>query len=182
LKTSEDIVSLLEFIKSDKYNDIYYDMFYNYVRNKNNDKIIETVKKIEKSFKANIKSIKMYRKMIQIGTTNRDDYLIIEYARKLMKLQEELNMSQESPWVETMAMNTLLNLNRGKDALKISEKLLRIKLTKEEKAKALYTQANIYQKLNDKKRQKVSLEKCSKIDINSSWVNLCKDSLKWLVD
>jgi predicted Zn-dependent protease len=91
-------------------------------------------------------------------------------------------MNQESPWVENIAMNTLLNLNRAKDALKISEKLLRLKLTKEQKAKSLYIQANIYQKLDDKKRQKVSLEKCSKVDVESSWVNLCKDSLKWLVD
>jgi tetratricopeptide (TPR) repeat protein len=157
-------------------------MFFNYVRFKNNDKIIETVKKIEDSFDANIKSVKIYKKMIQIGTSNRDDYMIIDYARKLMKLQDDLNIKQESPWVETIAMNTLLNLGRAKEALKISEKLLRLKLTKEEKAKALYTQANIYQKLEDKKRQKVSLEKCSKIDISSSWVNLCKDSLKWLVD
>jgi tetratricopeptide (TPR) repeat protein len=182
LKTGEDVISLFDFVKTEKYNDIYYDMFFNYVRFKNSDKIVETVKKIEDKFEANTKSIKMYKKMIQIGTGNRDNYMIIEYARKLMKLQDRLKMNQESPWVETIAMNTLLNLERPKDALKISEKLLRQKLTKEEKAKALYTQANIYQKLDDKKRQKVSLEKCSKIDISSSWVNLCKDSLKWLVD
>jgi tetratricopeptide (TPR) repeat protein len=183
LKLGEDVANLLEIeTNNKKYHDIYYDLFYNYVRYKNNDKIIATVKKIEELFDDNIKNLKVYRKMIQIGTTTRDNYMVIEYARKLMNLQDKLSMNQESPWVENIAMNTLLNLNRAKDALKISEKLLRLKLTKEQKAKSLYIQANIYQKLDDKKRQKVSLEKCSKVDVESSWVNLCKDSLKWLVD
>jgi tetratricopeptide (TPR) repeat protein len=180
LKISKDILELSNMLNTEKYNDVYYDLFDVHVRLNEMDKLLEIVNKIEKNFPNKLENIKVYKKMISIAQRNRDSFMVIDYARKLMDIQKRYKLTQESPWVEMTAINTYISLNRLEAALSISKDALKNdKLTKVDRAKMLYSQAKVYQKMNNFPKQREVLEECSNISSMSQWVNLCKEALKW---
>jgi tetratricopeptide (TPR) repeat protein len=180
LAIAKDILALSDTLKTSDYNDVYYDLFEVYSRVNDFDTLVDLLGKIEKNFPMKLENIKVYKKIILLAQTRRDSFMVIDYARKLMEIQKRYNISQESPWIESVAIDTYLSLDRLEQALSVSKEAIENpKINDSDKAKILYSQAKIYQKMGNIPKQKESLQECSNINAMSSWVNLCKEALKW---
>jgi tetratricopeptide (TPR) repeat protein len=180
LTISKDILELSDMLKTKQYDDVYYDLFDVHVRLNETDKLVSIVNKIEKSYPMDLKNIKVYKKMIILSQRASDSFMVIDYARKLIAIQKRFNLTQESPWVETVAIETYISLNRLESALSIAKEALdNSKLSDDDRAKLLYSQAKVYQRMGNIPKQKITLEECSSISSMSQWVNLCKEALKW---
>lgn len=180
LKISKDILELSNLLKTTMYNDIYYDLFEVYAQTNDISRLSEFVSKIETHYPDRLENINVYKKMVVLGQNSRDNFIIIDNARKIIQLQKKHGISQETPWIETIAIDTYLALDKLEQALEIAkEASVNPKIKDADRAKILYSQAKIYQKMGNMSKQKQTLEECSSIGSNSQWVVMCKEALKW---
>jgi len=177
---SKDILDISKTLKIDKYDDILYDRFYTLMqRGKVEDGLLSAIE-IEARFAKNKENFGVYRAVVNYANEIKNDTLLIQYTNKIFDLQKALGVKDESPYVDFLFVQSSIKNNQNKEALKRLDQILDFGIKDEERARAHYMKGNILQLEKNTLEAKMSYEACSKIDINSPWVNLCKDALKLL--
>jgi hypothetical protein len=181
LTLGKDIEALRSIVKTDKYKDTIYQLFEAYAMMQDSEGAIKTAKKIADEFKDNFRSIEVYDKVINIAKKDRNDLLIVDFAKKAITLQQKRQSYPLSPKVEFDYIDSLKRLNKEDEALKVVENLLSLKLKDDQKARALYAAGELGIKLNKPQLAKKYFGKCIKLKNDSSWKGLCKEGMN-LVD
>jgi tetratricopeptide (TPR) repeat protein len=178
VKISNDVIILTTLEQTDKYLDIYYDRYKAFKMLGKDDEVIQTVSKLEQVFKDDIQNISPYRSVVNIAKRRGDLLLIEKYASEIIKIQEKLNISVETPNIELDLIYTLKKQEKIDKAIEINEKLMQFKdMKKSIKAKAYYELADSYFRLGNIEKAKENYKNSNEADPTNPWGKLSKDAL-----
>ncbi|WP_345980260.1 flagellar protein [Sulfurimonas sp. HSL3-2] len=173
-----DLVKLIDKDKKSPYLDIYRLLFDAYQRVGDNDKMIEMMTKITAAFGDDFKDIERYVQMMTLGSTLKDDNIIITYAQKVMDLQRETSSYTQSPYVEFALYQAYLNKDNTTRAMDTLYSLDERELTKEQRARQKYLLGSLLQKQWRYDEAKEEFNKSIEADKDSPWAKLAADAIK----
>jgi len=178
---ADDISTLSKAFKADSfiYKALYYKFFALYGL-KRYDLAMQSAQEIDKDFSNNFKNIEIYKKIVDLAKQRADDLMVVKYAKKILNLQDKYKSYLLSPQIEFDYTASLKRLNRGKEAIKILQKLINRKTTPSVFSRTYYEMGAIYLKTGDKASAKNAFKKCLEAKGKNSWKNLCKENLSLL--
>lgn len=176
-KVAEDVITLSDIDKADKYDDILQDTFYAYERLKNTQGMIKSIKELEKRRGLEYDDIELYVSMVKLGLKQNDDIIIQTYTKKVMTLQEKTNSFSQSPFIEFAALQVLKAQKKEKEQLVLLRKLVKLDLQEKEKSRVQYMLGSLLMKEGKTAEAKVAFEASIKADETSAWSGLSKDAL-----
>ncbi len=156
----------------------YRAIFDAYFSNKEYSKALDILLQLDKKWANDVKNMNSYYKVVNYAQSQRDDVLLIKYAKKIINLQNRYKLSAYTPKIELRYMDALKRLTRYKNAKKVAIKLNKKKLKGRYKSRVLYELAEISIKLKQPKEAKKYFKICSSQKTKNSWTKLCSDSLK----
>jgi hypothetical protein len=178
---ADDVEKLQKILKSSQYNDIIYDKIAGYYNLGGYDALmLAEVKKVEKLFPNRVKNLDVYEKVLNYAKKRKDSSLIINYAKKMIDLQEKYHLETYTPKLQLDYINALRDKGRYKQALDEVLKLLYKKLNDTQRAHVLYLAGDLSEKFKKIKEAKEFYIKCGEIVENSAWVELCSENLQLL--
>lgn len=175
---AKDLVTLIENDKNSEYIDVYRYLFDTYNRLEQKEKLVDAMSKIEEIFGLTYKDIERYVTMVSIGSEKKDDNMVIEYATKVMDLQNSSSSSAQSPYVEFTLFQSYLNIQNYNLALYTIEFLNSVKLKSSQRARQKYLLGNVLAQLWRDDEAKIAYEAAIKADPESAWAKLAKSALK----
>jgi tetratricopeptide (TPR) repeat protein len=175
----EDIIKINDDKRIDL--DIYFSVFYSYLRLKYIDKAMKILEKIENIEPKNPKLLDIYYELVKYYKNKKIDLSVVLYGKKLLKLQDKLKVDNYTPYIDILMITSLKNLNRYKEALSYFAKAyLSKKITDSQKGQLLYLAGELSMKINNLKQAKEFFTKCGLDVKNEMWQKLCSESLKLL--
>ena len=132
------------------------------------------------NFPMNYKMVELYHELVLYSVNRGLNLTVLTYAPKAIDYQNSQGVNVYSPDLEFAYLNTLQKTNQPQLALTVLKDLLKIKLNAEDRARALYTQSEIFESLNDRNSQVQSLKTCVDINATSNWRDLCSEKLSIL--
>ena len=176
IDASNDLIALIKGDKKSKYREVYRYLFDTYDRLEKKDKLLNSMMQIEKSFGESYKDMGRYVTMMTLGRDTNDDNLVINYGLKVEKIQQSSSSYTQSPYVEFSLYQSYMNLENYTKALAIIKSLDKIKLSKNEQARAEYLKGMVLMKLwRDEAAQK-AYNAAIKADPESAWAKLAKSA------
>ena len=173
---SKDLIKLIKGEKNSPYKDVYRYLFDTYSRLERKDLLLPSMLRIEKAFGINYKDIGRYVTMMRLGHDTKDDNLVINYGKKVEKIQNQSSSHSQSPYVEFTLYQAYMDLEKYTKALNIIKSLDNIKLTKTKRARAEYLKGMVLMKLwRDEEAQK-AYDAAIKADSESPWAKLAKSA------
>jgi hypothetical protein len=112
---ADDIDKLQKIQKVDTYNDIIYDKIMAYYHlGGYDDLMLREVKRIEKLFPKHVKNLDVFEKVLNFAKKHRDQSLIINYAKKMIDLQEKYHLETYTPklqldYIEALKKKSAIN-------------------------------------------------------------------------
>lgn len=173
-----DLMKLIGKDKKSPYLDIYRLMFDAYQRDGNNNKMIEMMTNISDIYGTDFKDIERYVQMTTLGTTLKDDNIIITYAQKVMDLQRETSSYSQSPYIEFALYQAYLNKDNITGAMDTLYSLDDKELSKEQRARQKYLLGSLLQKQWRYDEAKEEFNKSIAADKDSAWAKLAVDAMK----
>ncbi len=173
----DDIFSLSKIIKKQISASTYRALFYAYYYKKEYNKSVSILQKIDEFWPNEIQNIEIYYKVISYAENTNNDFLLAKYAKKILYIEKKYKIYSYSPKVDFMYIDALKRLSKIREAKKIAENVLKIKLEYKDKSRVLYELGELSYKLKETKNAKKYFIKCSKTKTDNSWKKLCQDSL-----
>ncbi len=163
------------------YDDVIYDRIFAFFNvDAPFNLILEDVKKIEKKFPKNSKNLDIYSLVLKEAKKRKDDLMVINYAKKMIDLQNLYKLDIFTPMVELDYIEGLKRLGKFRKALKLDLDLLYKKIDDKQKAHVLYLAGELSQRINKIEESKSFFLKCGEIINDSAWRKLCVENLKLL--
>ncbi|TKX31930.1 tetratricopeptide repeat protein [Campylobacter aviculae] len=173
LKIAKDIASS-RILKSDEENfKAYYLQFLSYLKTNEYNQAMKILKILE-SFPMNFTMVEAYDTLVSYADDHKMQTTILTYAPKAIDYQNLKGINLYSPNIEFIYLDALDKTNQNEKSLEVLVDLLKLKLSDEDRARALYIQSLIYEKMKNTQAEKESLEQCLKLK-PSNWQNLCRD-------
>jgi len=180
---ADDVDKLQALLKTNTYNDLIYDKIEAYYHlGGYDDLMLKEVQKCEKLFPDSVKNLDVFAKVLLYAKKKKNIPLIINYAKKMINLQEKYHLSTFSPKLELDYIEALRSKGAYKQALDEDIKLLYKKLNDAQRAHVLYIAGDLSEKLKKYKEAKDFYTKCGEIVDDSAWVELCSENLELLED
>lgn len=178
----DDIISLAKDLRENEIEyEALFEMFKAHKLLNNSEKLLEVVDRVESKFPDRFQNIQIYRDLIEQASKVGDDLMIISYAKKVIDLQNRYNSYIESPKIDLLYIQSLINLNRFKNAIEHSKEIGNLEdISKKDRVRLKYLVATSYEKSGDRESAKVNYQECKEIDVESAWRKLCSDALKIL--
>ena len=178
IDAAKDLITLIGDNKKSPYLDVYRTLFDAYQRVENEQGMLETILKIEKLFGVSYKDIDRYVAMINVGSQMHDDNLIIKYATKVMRIQEESHSYAQSPFVEFALYDAYMNKQEYDKAYEVIKSLDKRELNAAQRARQKYLLGNVLSKLWRDEEAKKAYKESIAADPNSSWAKLSQTALE----
>ena len=178
IAASKDLITLIQDDKKSPYLDVYRVIFDTYQRLENNTEIIKAMINIEKNYKLSYKDIERYITVMSVGSQMKDDTLVIEYAKKVMKIQSRSNSYVQSPFVEFTLYQAYIDKEENNLALDVIKSLDDRDLSNTQRARQKYLLGSVYSRLWQDDDAKEAYEATIKADPKSAWAELAKSALQ----
>ncbi|MBK1974119.1 flagellar protein, partial [Campylobacter sp. TTU-622] len=104
---------------------------------------------ILESFPMNFNMVELYDALLTYANDHNMQTTILTYAPKAIDYQNLKGINLFSPNLEFIYLDTLQNTNQNEKALSVLTDLLKLKLSPNDRARALYIQSGIYENLKD---------------------------------
>ncbi len=179
-ESAKDILALSKIYKTDNYLGVAFDAAALALEYKDANLMTEAISIIESRYPKDPRSIGAYKAAIRFAISRNDALLNLKYSEKLYNLQNQIKVFVETPWIELNYASALAKGGNHKKAAAILESVLNKKISDFDRARALFEISSSYTAINDKAKAKKALTECVKIKADSSWKNLCKESLEIL--
>lgn len=176
VEASKELIVLIEDTKDKKYKDVYRILFDTYQRLEENDKMIQTIAKIEKEYKLTYKDIERYIAVMAIGSSKNDDNMVINYASKVMQIQTASDSYAQSPFVEFTIYQSFINKEEYLKALDVIKSLDTLELTPNQRARQKYLLGSVYSKLWRNDESLKAYDESVKADPKSAWAKLAESA------
>lgn len=161
-------------LKSDDENfKAYYLRFLSYLKLGDYNNAIKTLKILE-TFPMSFTMVEGYDALVSYANDHNMQTTILTYAPKAIDYQNLKGVNLFSPNLEFTYLDVLAKTRQDNVALDVLKDLLKLKLTANDKARALYMQSEIYANMQNINAQKESLKQCLDINATSSWQDLCR--------
>ncbi len=178
---ADDVDKLQKLVKTDKYNDIIYEKIEAYYHLGGYDELmLREVQRCEKIFPDSVKNLDVFEKVLRYAKKRKDISLIINYAKKMIALQEKYHLDTYTPKLELDYIKALREKGMYKKALEEDIKLLYKKLSDAQRAQVLYIAGDLSEKFKKFKEAKEFYTKCGEIVYDTAWVELCSENLQLL--
>ncbi len=177
LKAGRELALLLESEPNPALNDVYRTLYDASERTGDAEGMTRNIKRIETYFPNDFKDIERYTQMVSLGLRQKNEALVQTYARKVMALQERTRTYTQSPYIEFTLAQSLQNVGKDADALKVLQSLGGRKLNAEKRSRQQYLIGAINQKLGRNTLARAAFNASIKADPNSAWGKLAKDAL-----
>ena len=126
--------------------------------------------------------VELYNEFLSYCVENNLTTSVLTYAPKAIDYQNLRGVNVYTPELEFMYLWALDRFGNDGEALAVLTDLLKVRLNPQDRARALYTQSQIYARRGDTNAQRQSLNQCVQINGNSTWQGLCRDRLDLLGD
>ncbi len=176
IEASKELVTLIQDDKDSEYKDVYRYLFDTYQRLEQKEKLLEAIISLEQVYGLDYKDIDRYVAMMSIGSTNRDDAMVIKYATKVADIQNKSKSYAQSPFVEFTLYQAYVNKQNFEKALEIIESLDKVELTIAQRARQKYLLGTSYSKLLKTEDAKKAYQEAMDADPSSAWAKLAKDA------
>lgn len=177
VREAKELLSLAKMEKNSQYNEVKRILFDAYQRLGDEDGMLEMISEIEKSYGLVYEDSERYTQMLALAQNKKDDQMSVNYAKKVMQLQEKANAYTQTPYIEFTLAQALINLSQESDALEVMKSLNNKKLTKAQRARQQYQLGSLYQKAGKKTEALAAYKASMKADESSAWAKLSKDSI-----
>ncbi|MBZ7936108.1 flagellar protein [Campylobacter sp. B0100352/1] len=173
LKIAKEIAES-KILKSDEENfKAYYLQFLSYLKMDDYNKAISVLKILE-TFPMNFNMVEAYDTLLSYADDHKMQTTILTYAPKAIDYQNLKGINLYSPNLEFIYLDTLAKVNENEKSLAVLTDLLKLKLSDDDRARALYIQSLTYERMKNTQAEKESLQQCLKLK-PSNWQNLCRD-------
>jgi tetratricopeptide (TPR) repeat protein len=174
---AKDLIALIDDIKKSPYKDVYRYLFDAYERLGQKENMMQAMAKIEDIFGLSYKDIDRYVAMVTLGSELKDDNIIIDYASKVMQIQQRSDSYAQSPYIEFTLYSAYMNKKDYNKALKVIVSLDKVTLTKAQRARQKYLLGMVLSKLWKDSEAKKAYNEAIKADPDSAWAKLAKSAL-----
>ena len=178
IDASKELISLIEDNPKSPYKDVYRILFDAYMRVGKKDEAIKIINKIQKLFGLSYKDVERYVSVMGIGSSLKDDNMVIKYGNDVMKIQSSSNSHDQSPYVEFTLYQAYVNRENFQKALEVIKSLDSVKLNKNDRARQKYLLGSAYSRLWRDEKAKKAYKESIKADSKSAWAKLAQDALK----
>ena len=178
IEASKELISLIDKDVNSKYLDIYRIVFDTYQRLENSDKMISSMLDIEKKYNLDYIDIERYVTVMSVGSQIKDNNLVIEYAKKIMSIQERSDSYAQSPFVEFTLYQAYIYKEEFPEALVIIKSLDKRELSSVNRSRQKYLLGSVYDRLWQDDNAKDAYKEAIKADENSAWANLAKGAME----
>lgn len=158
--------------EDEKFN-AYYVKFLAQLRNDDYNDAIKSLRSLE-GFEMNYQMVEaLYEFLLYCNDRNLTTN-ILTYAPKAIDFQNLKGVNVYSPELEFIYLGTLEKTARFEEALAVLKDLLKIRLNATDRARALFVQSDIYEKMQNQALQSASLRACLEVNATSNWQDLCR--------
>lgn len=178
IEASEELITLISDDKESRYQDIYRTLFDTYERVEKNEKLLDSIIKIQDIFGSDYKDIERYVSVMSMGNDIKDDNIVIKYGEAVMKIQNSSSSFAQSPFIEFTLYQAYLNIENLDKALDIILSLDRVELKKSDRARQKYLLGSILSKLWRNEDARVAYQESIDADASSPWAKLAKSSIE----
>lgn len=140
---------------------------------------MRTLKSLE-NFPMSYQMVELYNEFLLYCMENNLTTSILTYAPKAIDFQNLKGVNVYTPELEFMYLSALDKSDQPNQALTVLTDLLKVNLSPQDKARAFYTQSQIFEKMQNTGGQRQALSQCIEINELSPWQDLCKQRLELL--
>ena len=176
IDASKELITLIQDDKDSKYLEVYRYMFDTYQRLEQNDNMIKEIVKLQKIFGVNYNDIERYISVMGVGSSKKDNTIIIKYAKDVMTIQEKSDSYTQSPYVEFTLYGAYIDIEDFNRALDVIESLNNIELKKKDKTRQQYLLGSVYTKLWRDSDANIAYDEVIKLDPTSAWAELARSA------
>lgn len=173
IKLTKDIINLRVLKSDDEMFRAYYLQFLSLLRLNDYNEAMKILQVLE-SFPMNFTMVEAYDSLISYANDHNMQTTILTYAPKAIDYQNFRGINLFSPNLEFIYLDSLRKANEDAKALNVLVDLLKLKLSPEDRARALFTQSLVYEDLKDMALQKESIKQCLDVNATSTWQDLCR--------
>ncbi|WP_455756882.1 tetratricopeptide repeat protein [Sulfurimonas sp.] len=173
---SKELITLIEDDKESEYKDIYRILFDTYHRLEENDKLLDTIVKIQNIFGRSYKDIERYIAVMTMGSNKKDDNIVIKYGEDVVNIQNSSSSYAQSPFVEFSLYQSYINTQELNKALKIIKSLDSLELDKKTRARQKYLLGTVLSKLWRDEESQAAYQESIDADASSPWAKLAKSA------
>lgn len=176
IEASKELITLIQGDKNSEYKDVYRYLFDTYGRLENSDKMITAMADIEKVYKEDYLDVDRYIAVMSVGSEKKDSNLVIEYGKKVMKIQAMSNSHVHSPFVEFTLYQAYTDRENYNEALEVIKSLESVKLKNSDRARQKYLLGSVYNKLWRDTEAKKAYQDAIDAEPDSAWAKLAKSA------
>ncbi len=176
IDASKELIALIQDDKNSKYLDVYRYMFDTYQRVEQNDNMLSAIVKLQKVFGIVHNDIERYIAVMGVGSSKKDNTIIIKYAKDVMEIQEKSSSYTQSPYVEFTLYGAYIDTRDLNKALDVIESLNNIELNTKDKARQQYLLGSVYTKLWRDSDAIKAYDEVIKLDPTSAWAELARSA------
>lgn len=173
INLTKDVIKLRVLKSDDEVFKAYYLQFLSLLRLNDYNKAMKILKILE-SFPMNFEMVEAYDVLLSFARDHNMQTTVLNYAPKAIDYQNLRGINLFSPNLEFIYLEALEKAGENNKALSVLTDLLKLKLSAEDRARALFVQSSVYESLKDLALQKESLKQCLSIGATSSWQDLCR--------
>ncbi len=177
LPVSDEVISLMELDRVDKYLDIHYDRFQAFNILGDDENLIKSVNALDRYFNGTYRNLQPFKSVVTIAKKRQDDLLIEEYAERIIKIQKRLNSYIETPEIELLLITSLKHQNKIERAIEVGEELLQRDIKADQKARVHYELGSAYQNVGNSEKSKENFQKSYDSSPENVWGKLSRDYL-----
>ncbi|MFA6192912.1 MAG: tetratricopeptide repeat protein [Sulfurimonas sp.] len=176
IEASKELITLIQDDKESEYKDVHRYLFDTYQRLEQKSKQIEAIVAIEQVYGLDYKDIDRYVAVMSIGSSNKDDNMVIKYGKEVVNVQNKSKSYAQSPFVEFTLYQSYINKEDFEKALEIIKSLDSVELTNPQRARQKYLLGTVYSKLMRTEDAKKAYQEVIDADPTSAWAKLAKDA------
>lgn len=176
IEASKELITLIQDDKNSEYRDVYRYLFDTYGRLENSDKMITAIADVEKVYNEDYLDVDRYIAVMSVGSEKKESNLVIEYGKKVMKIQAMSNSHVHSPFVEFTLYQAYIDRENHNEALEVIKSLDSVKLKNSDRARQKYLLGSVYDKLWRDADAKKAYQDAIDAEPASAWAKLAKSA------
>lgn len=174
IEASKELISLIEGDKGSPYLDVYRYIFDTYHRLENSEKMIDAMVDIERVYELDYKDIERYVALMAVGSEKKDSNLVINYAKKIMSIQNYSKTYVQSPFVEFSLYQAYIEKEKYNEALEVIISLDDRELDNATRARQKYLLGSVYDRLWRDDDANDAYQDAIEADKDSAWAKLAE--------
>ena len=181
ISLEEDLQTLSKNVKQPMMLETLRILALNALNTKALQKALGYVAEIEKHYPDMPSTLDVYAMLIRLASDQKDDLVVVGFAKKMVELQKKFHSTLYSPWVELIFIDALKRLGRDKEAYNLVASLEENNTLKpEELVRILYHGGELSLKLKENQKAKAYFQKCIQVKEVTPWRAICEENLKLL--